>query len=254
MERREVELGGERLETVRIGGEAQRASIVLLHEGLGSVAMWKDFPEYLAAATGRTIVAYSRAGYGRSSRLEAPREPEYMHREAQQVLPALLAALALERPILFGHSDGASIALIYAGTFPDAATALVLEAPHLFVEDVSIGSIAAAKTAWETTALRDRLARYHEDVDGAFRGWNDIWLDARFRYWNIEEYADRVRCPVLAIQGDADEYGTLEQLRRLRARIPAAQTLVLPGARHSPHRDARAAVLDAVTAFAANLR
>ena len=234
-------------------GDAARPAIVLLHEGLGSIAMWKDFPQRLAARTGCTVAAYSRCGYGSSEPLGAPREPDYMHHEAQVVVPELLAALGVERPVLFGHSDGASIALVFAGTHPDGARALVLEAPHVFVEDLTVRSIAAAKTAWATTALRERLGRYHADVDGAFSGWNDIWLDPRFRDWNIEPYADAVRVPVLVVQGEADEYGTLAQVDAIAARIPGSETLLISGAGHSPHRDAPASVLERVAAFVEGL-
>ncbi len=230
-------------------GDVAQPAIVLLHEGLGSIAMWKDFPERLAARTGRTVVAYSRSGYGSSEPLRGPREPDYMHHEAQAVLPELLAALNVERPILFGHSDGASIALIYAGTHAGGAHALVLEAPHLFVEELSIRSITAAKETWAATNLREKLGRYHADADGAFTGWNDIWLDPRFRNWNIESYADAVRVPVLVVQGEADEYGTLAQVESVAARVRGTETMLIPGAGHSPHRDAPEAVLERVAAF-----
>lgn len=222
---------------------------MLLHEGLGSVAMWRDLPERLADRTQRSVVVYSRYGYGGSEPIGEKREPGYMHDEAQRVLPELLAALQIERPVLFGHSDGASIALIYAGTYPDAPAALVLEAPHVFVEDVTVRSIAAAKDAWAMTGLRDRLARYHADVEGAFRGWNDIWLDPRFRDWNVEPFAGRVRCPTLVVQGDGDEYGTLAQVERIAAQVPGAETFIVAHAGHSPHRDAPDAVVTRVAAF-----
>jgi pimeloyl-ACP methyl ester carboxylesterase len=226
---------------------------VLLHEGLGSVAMWKDLPRRLAVRAGRDVVAYSRRGYGRSAPIEVPRDPSYMHREGEVVLPTLLAALEIPRAILFGHSDGASIALIAAATHSQLVAGLVLEAPHVFVEDVSIRSIAAARDAWGTTDLRAKLARYHDDVDGAFRGWNDIWLDPRFRDWNIEAYAAAITCPVLVVQGEADEYGTLAQVDAIAARIPRTERLIVPLAGHSPHRDAAYAVLNRVAAFTATL-
>jgi pimeloyl-ACP methyl ester carboxylesterase len=224
----------------------------MLHEGLGSVAMWKELPRQLADRTGRDVVAYSRRGSGRSAPIDTPRAMTYMHREGEVVLPALLAALDIPRAILFGHSDGASIALICAGTHPDLAVALILEAPHVFVEDLSVNSIAAARDAWTTTDLRAKLARYHDDVDGAFRGWNDAWLDPRFRDWNIEAYADGVRCPVLVVQGEADEYGTIAQVDTIAARIANAAVLLVPSAGHSPHRDAAPAVLDRIVAFCAS--
>ncbi len=246
---RDVVVDGKRLETVRYDGDPARPAIVLLHEGLGSVTLWRDLPRQLAERTGCAVVAYSRYGYGRSDVLREKREPEYMHHEGEVVLPALLAELGIERPILFGHSDGASIALIYAGTHPGAVRALVLEAPHVFVEEISVRSIAAAKTAYATTELPRKLARHHADADATFFGWNDIWLDPRFRDWNVESYAARVRVPVLLIQGDADEYGTAAQLEAIAAAIPGAQTLMVPGAGHSPHRDAPELVIDRVAAF-----
>jgi pimeloyl-ACP methyl ester carboxylesterase len=248
-QRFDVVVDGRRLEAVRYGGDPARAAIVLLHEGLGSVAMWRDFPALLAARTRRAVIAYSRWGYGASEPLEGPRDIRYMHHEGEVVVPALLAQLGLERPVLFGHSDGASIALIAAGSHLGLAAALVLEAPHVFVEDVSVSSIERARVAFSTTNLRQRLARYHDDPEGAFRGWNDVWLDPRFRDWNIEAYADAVTCPVLVIQGDRDEYGTLEQVARIARRIAGAESLIVAGAGHSPHREAPEAVLACVSAF-----
>jgi len=246
---RDVVVDGHRLETLRHDGDPSRPTIVLLHEGLGSVSLWRDLPQRLAERTGCTVVAYSRYGYGRSDVLNAPREPEYMHHEAEVVLPALLAQLGIERPILFGHSDGASIALIFAAMHQAAVRALVLEAPHVFVEDISVASIAAAKSAFATTDLPAKLARHHADVAVTFAGWNDIWLDPRFRDWNIEAYASGVSCPVLLIQGEADEYGTAEQIEAIIARTGTADVLLVPGAGHSPHRDAPELVLDRVGTF-----
>jgi len=246
--RSELVVDGKRLEVARFGGDPARAAVVLLHEGLGSVAMWRDFPDLLAARTARTVVAYSRWGYGASEPLDGPRDIRYMHYEGEVVLPALLAELGLERPVLFGHSDGASIALIAAGARPGLAAALVLEAPHVFVEDLSVSSIESARISFGATNLRERLARYHNDPEGAFRGWNDVWLDQRFRDWNIEAYVDTVTCPVLVIQGDRDEYGTLEQVARI-VRGSGAESLIVPGAGHSPHRDAPEAVLGRIAAF-----
>jgi pimeloyl-ACP methyl ester carboxylesterase len=248
---RDVVVDGKRLETVRYDGDPARPAIVLLHEGLGSVSLWRDLPQRLAERTGCAVFAYSRYGYGRSDVLREPREPNYMHHEAEVVLPELLARLGIERPILFGHSDGASIALIYAGAHPGAVRALVLEAPHVFVEEISVRSIVEAKTAYATTDLPAKLARHHMNSDATFAGWNDIWLDQRFRDWNIEAYASRIDCPVLVIQGDADEYGTTAQLDAIAARVSGAQVLLVPGAGHSPHRDAPELVLDRVAAFVA---
>lgn len=222
---------------------------MLLHEGLGSIGLWRDLPALLAQRTGCSVLAYSRYGYGRSEPLREKREPEYMHHEGRVVLPELLARLEIERPILLGHSDGASIALLYAAKPASDPRALILVAPHVFVEDLSVRSIAEAKIAYETTDLRAKLARHHDVVDATFFGWNEIWLDERFRAWNIEPAVERVRCPVLLIQGDADEYGTTAQLDAIVARLPASETLIVAGAGHSPHRDAPELVLERVSAF-----
>jgi pimeloyl-ACP methyl ester carboxylesterase len=250
---REVVVDGKRLETVRFEGDPLRPAIVMLHEGLGSISLWRDVPQRLCERTRCTVFAYSRYGYGRSEVFREPREPDYMHHEGEVVLLALLSALEIDRPILFGHSDGASIALIFAGTHPDAVRGLVLEAPHVFVEDLSVRSIAQAKTIFATTDLPAKLARHHADAGATFYGWNDIWLDPRFRAWNIEDYAARVRAPVLLIQGDADEYGTIAQLDSIAARVPGAEIAMIPGAGHSPHRDAPELVLDRIAAFVADL-
>ena len=221
--------------------------IVMLHEGLGSVAMWKDFPAHLAAATSRRVLAYSRFAYGRSDPLPQPyRTLEMQEREAREVLPALLEALRIERPILFGHSDGASIALIHAALAPPAVAGVVALAPHTFVEDMCIVSIEAARQAYVTTNLPQKLARYHDDPDRAFWSWNNIWLDPAFRAWNIERFLPRIRCPVLAIQGYQDEYGTMAQLDRLASGVPTARLVKLESCGHSPHRDQPLRVLEEV--------
>jgi pimeloyl-ACP methyl ester carboxylesterase len=246
-----VEAGGHRLEYERIDvAGTTRPALVLLHEGLGSVAMWRDFPGRLAHATGCDAIVYSRYGYGSSDPLRAPRDVRYMHDEALLVLPEVLDKLAIERPILVGHSDGGSIALIHAGARTRPLTAVVTLAAHVLVEDVSVDSIAEAKIAYETKeSFRTRLARYHADVDSAFRGWNRIWLDAEFRSWNIEGYLPGIACPLLAIQGKDDEYGTMEQMRRIAAGAPDVELLELEDCRHSPHKDQPQAVLDAITRF-----
>jgi pimeloyl-ACP methyl ester carboxylesterase len=245
-----AQAGGHRLEIERIDvGGAARPTLVLLHEGLGSVAMWREFPGRLAHATGCNAVVYSRYGYGKSDPLAGPHSVRYMHDEALVVLPELLDRVAVGRPILVGHSDGGSIALIHAGSGIRSVTAVVTLAAHVLVEDISVASIAAAKVAWDSTDLRGRLARYHDDVDGAFRGWNDIWLHADFRAWNIEEYLPRIACPVLAIQGEDDEYGTMEQMRRIAAGAPDVELVALEDCRHSPHRDQPEAVIGAITRF-----
>jgi pimeloyl-ACP methyl ester carboxylesterase len=247
---RDVVVDGKRLETAWFAGsDPARPAIVLLHEGLGSIGLWRDFPARLAARTGCGVLAYSRYGYGRSEPLRERREPEYMHHEGRVVLPELLAQLEIERPILLGHSDGASIALLYAAGPANDPRALVLVAPHVFVEELSVRSIAQAKIAYETSDLRAKLARHHDDVDGAFFGWNDIWLDPRFRAWNIEPAVEGVRCRVLLIQGEADEYGTSAQVDAIAARLPRSEALLVADAGHSPHRDAPELVLERVSAF-----
>jgi len=245
-----IDICSRRLEYERIEvAPARRPALVFLHEGIGSIAMWRDFPGRVAHAAGCNALVYSRYGYGNSEPLHESRNVRYMHDEALLALPALLDALALERPILIGHSDGASIALIHAGGADRPVAGLVLMAPHVLVEDVSITSIAAAKGAYETTDLRGKLARHHADVESAFRGWNRIWLAPEFRQWNIEEYLPRISCPVLAIQGEDDEYGTMDQLRRLGRGIPDAELVDLADCGHSPHRDRPDAVVVAITRF-----
>lgn len=230
---------------------ATRADLVMLHEGLGSVSLWRDFPEQLAQATGCRTLVYSRHGYGRSSPLEAPRRADYMHEEARVWLPAILDRLGIRRPLLFGHSDGASIALIHAASRASDVAGIIALAPHVKVEDLSVRSIAAAKTAYLETDLRTRLSRHHADVDSAFWGWNRIWLDPAFRDWNIEGLLPSIRCPILAIQGEDDEYGTMEQIESIARSAPDTRLLALPACRHSPHRDQPEAVLAAAREFVA---
>jgi len=241
-----------RIEYQWVGSSGDRAPvIVFLHEGLGSVAMWRDFPARLCAAVGARGLVYSRPGYGRSTP-RAPNEqwqPDFLHRQAREVLPALLRALGIENPWLFGHSDGGSIALLYAAAFPHALQGAIVLAPHIFVEEVSVTSIAQAREAYRTTDLRSRLARYHDDADSAFWGWNDIWLSPGFRDWSIAGEIASIRCSLLAVQGRDDEYGTLEQIRGIARRVPQAQLLELPQCGHSPHKDQPARVIAAVTAF-----
>ena len=244
-----VTVRGRRLEVERIGaGTPGRPVLVFLHEGLGSVAMWRDFPSRVAHAAGCDAVVYSRYGYGRSDPLAAPHGVRYMHDEALVALPGLLRAVGVERPLLVGHSDGGSIALIHAGAGHPVA-GLVLLAPHVMVEDVALASIAAAKVAYETGDLRARLSRHHADVVSAFRGWNDIWLHPDFRAWNIEAYLPRVACSVLAIQGEDDEYGTMEQVRRIERQARDVDVLALADCRHSAHRDQPEAVIEAIRRF-----
>ena len=249
-------IAGRRLETIWIPPrEPRRSPLVFLHEGLGSIGLWKRVPEEIAALTGCGVLVYSRYGNGYSEALHEARAPAFMHDEALTVLPELLEAFGLGKVTLVGHSDGASIALIYAGSYPERVRGLVLEAPHVFVEDLSVRSIAQAKVAYETTGLRAKLARYHADVDGTFFGWNDIWLHPAFRTWNIETYAGGLRCPSLLLQGACDEYGTAAQIdaiRRLAVDAPV-DTLVLARCGHSPHRDRPGLALPAMAAFIRNL-
>ncbi|MFZ0706296.1 MAG: alpha/beta hydrolase [Candidatus Korobacteraceae bacterium] len=247
-----VTIDGKQLETLLIeASDAGAPTVVMLHEGLGSIALWKDFPQRLGERTGCGVLAYSRYGHGNSDRLLEKRPVTFMHHEAQVVLPHVLNAFGIERPILFGHSDGGSIALIYAGTFPESPRALMLEAPHVFVEDLSVKSIAAAKVNFQTTDFREKLAKYHAHVDETFWGWNDIWLDPAFRSWNIEEYLDTIRCSVLCLQGEQDEYGTPAQVQAVRSRVPDTEIVMLANCKHSLHRDQREKTLDVIESFCA---
>jgi pimeloyl-ACP methyl ester carboxylesterase len=226
---------------------------VLLHEGLGSIELWRDFPQQLATATNRAVIAYSRYGHGRSEQLAAARAIGYMHDEALLVLPDILRLLDLDAPILFGHSDGASIALIYAANFPSGLTAAVLEAPHVFVEPLTIRSIEQARRAAASGDLLERLGRYHADAAATFRGWNDIWLHPEFVHWHITGLSD-IRAPLLVLQGHDDEYGTSAQLDAIEDAVPNVTTVLLEKCGHSPHRDQPAAVLERTIAFLAALR
>jgi len=249
-----VNVASRSLEYRRIGiARAERPTLVFLHEGLGSVAMWRDFPARVARATKLGAVVYSRLGYGRSEPLREPRTARYLHDEAEIVLPEFLDRLEIERPILIGHSDGGSIALIHAGIAARPPAAVVTLAAHVLVEDISVASIAAAREKFETTDVRAKLARHHADVDGVFWGWNRVWLSPEFRAWNIEEYLPRIQCPVLAIQGEDDEYGTMEQMRRIDAKVGDVRLLELPNCRHSAHKDQPDAVIDAIARFVASV-
>lgn len=252
----ELNIGGKKIEANWHGPKPDRApTFVLLHEGLGCVAMWRDFPQRLAERTGCGVLVYSRFGYGQSDPVTLPRPLTYMHDEALRVLPRVLDAAKIEKAILAGHSDGASIAAIYAGGVQDfRVRGLVLMAPHFFVEDVSIKSIQAAKVAYETADLRQRLAKYHSDVEVAFRGWNNAWLDPGFRAWRIEDAVAHIRVPMLLIQGENDEYGTLAQLELAKAESYCpADALVLKECRHSPHIDQPEATLRAIGEFTRRL-
>ena len=248
-------IDGKRLETVRypparVGADA---TIVMLHEGLGSIAMWKDFPEQVAEVTGCSVLVYSRYGHGKSERLAEKRAANFMHHEATVVLPELLAKIGITRPILLGHSDGGSIALIYAGTWPEQVCGLVLEAPHVFVEEFGLRSTVAIRKLYESTDLPQKLSRYHEHANEMFRGWNDIWLDPQFREWNIEGFLGAVSCPTLVIQGENDEYGTLAHVEAIQRGVSGAQALIFPRCGHSPHRDQPELTLDAIFKFVAAL-
>jgi pimeloyl-ACP methyl ester carboxylesterase len=265
-----VDIHGVRLEVAHIPGESALAPLVFLHEGLGSVAMWtsrgQSWPEALCRATGRAGWLYSRRGYGQSDPVADVRgdprddgfwhigrhEPDYMHREAFEVLPQLLARLGLHKPLLVGHSDGASIALLHASRHDVAGC--VAMAPHAFVEDVSVNSIAQAREQYlaapeDPRGLRQRLARYHRDVDNAFWQWNDIWLSPAFRAFDILPDCSQIHAPLMLVQGEQDEYGTLAQLDRIQQRAPQARRLTLADCGHSPHRDQAPALTEALEAW-----
>ena len=249
-----LDVSGTVLEVQRIdSATAQNPSIVFLHEGLGSVSLWRDFPSRVAAATDCPAIVYSRKGYGNSEVVREARNVRYMHEEALDVLPEFLHKVGIERPILLGHSDGASIALIYAGAY-GKARALILLAPHVFVEPLTVAGIAEARERAKTSDLIEKLARHHKDSISAFRGWNDIWLHPEFLNWNIEEYLPRIDCPVLAIQGSDDEYGTLRQLQAIERQVHGPfEQVILNRCSHSPHRDQPDQVLAAITRFVAKL-
>lgn len=248
--------GGKALEAASYGPAPGAApTIVMLHEGLGCVALWRDFPQKLAEATGFGVFAYSRAGYGNSDPAELPRPLDYMTREAIEILPEVLGAIGFQYGILLGHSDGASISAIYAGSVEDfRVRGLVLMAPHFFTEPGGLASIAEAKEAYENGDLRSKLAKYHADPDNAFRGWNDAWLDEGFRKWNIAEAIDYLRIPVLAIQGADDQYGTIAQIEEIENRIYSPVDVeIIPGCKHSPHLETPDHTLEAIAEFCARL-
>jgi pimeloyl-ACP methyl ester carboxylesterase len=248
---RAVTAAGRRIEAQYIAGSRELPVLVLLHEGLGSIAMWKRVPAQLAQLTGCAVLTYSRYGNGFSQVLEEPRAVSYMHDEALEALPDVLDSFGVQDAVLVGHSDGASIALIYAGEAGARVRAVVAEAPHVFVEELSVRSIAQAKVAYESADLRERLARYHENVDRTFYGWNEIWLDPEFRSWNIEQAVRKINVPMLLVQGADDEYGTRAQLDAIRDDAPASRvdSLYLAQCGHAPHRDRADIVLPAIAAF-----
>lgn len=251
-----LDLGAMRLEYRMIGPRPHEApTLVMLHEGLGCVGMWNAFPDKLAAATGAGVFVYSRAGYGQSSPAALPRPVHFMEDEAREVLPGLLDAIGFRRGLLVGHSDGASIAAIYAGSVEDhRVRGLALIAPHFFTEDMGIAEIVRAKEVYETTDLRTKLARWHADVDNAFRGWNDVWLDPAFRQWDLTEELAYIRVPILIVQGEGDQYGTVRQIEVAQEECYCpVEVALLPGARHAPHREAPEATLAAIAGFANRL-
>jgi pimeloyl-ACP methyl ester carboxylesterase len=248
-------LDGRSIEYAAILGDAAAPfTLVFMHEGLGSVALWRDFPSKVARRLGAPALVYSRFGYGQSDGLQGRRTPRFMHEEALDVLPRLLDQWGIDNPLLIGHSDGASIALIHAAASGRSVRGLVCMAPHAFVEPVCVESIAKIRETYRTTDLKDRLARYHARVDDAFFGWADIWLEPAFQAWSIEDLLGRIAAPMLLIQGRDDEYGTLAQLDRIEARVEGPTSrLVLDKCGHSPHRDQEAAVIEAIAAFAKGL-
>lgn len=232
--------------------------IIFLHEGLGSVSMWRDWPDQLCETLQCRGLVYSRYGYGQSTaRLPGDlRTPRYLHTEAEFALPALLQALNLsnERPILFGHSDGGSIALLYAALYPDRVKAIAVAAPHIFVEDITLDGIVQAAEIARTTDLIPKLGRHHRNPQTVFSSWNDTWRLAEFREWNIEDEVSKIRCPILAIQGENDEYGTLEQIKGIKQRANQAQLCIIPDCGHSPHRESPSAVNSAMLSFVQSIK
>ena len=248
-----LKIGASELEYRHIGPSPSDApTLVMLHEGLGSVGLWGDFPDKLAAATGVGMFAFSRAGYGASTPVKLPRPLCYMHTEALEVLPLLLEAIGFRRGLLIGHSDGASIAAIYAGGIQDhRVRGLSLIAPHFIVEDISVTSIEGIKRDYEAGKLKEKLARWHKDVDNAFYGWNGAWLDPKFREWDISEYLSYIRVPVQIVQGAQDQYGTLRQIEVAEEECYCpVDVAIIDGAAHSPHREAAAATLETIAEFA----
>lgn len=247
-----LSIAGGELELLDIPGDPDKPPFVLLHEGLGSVGLWRGFPEHLAAATGRRTVVFSRFGHGQSDPPPKPRTPEFMHEEALEVLPEVLDALGVAEPVLVGHSDGASIALIFAADHP--VHAVVAIAPHVFVEDVCLTEIRRAREAYETSDLRERMARHHRDPDAAFFGWNDVWLHPDFPRWDITDVVARIECPLLLIQGERDQYGTMAQLDAIEQRAAGLVYRVHVDCEHSPPSELPDETIDTIAQFVAILR
>lgn len=248
-----VSVGGLNIEYLDIQTSDQDLpTLILLHEGLGSVAMWRDFPSKLAEISGCRVIAYSRPGYGQSDAYTQPRTPQYMHDEAV-LLPKLMQALQLQKAVLLGHSDGASIALLAAAMFPELFQGIVVMAPHLFVEEETLAGIRQAAEVWKTTDWSRRLARYHQDANRVFSDWQNIWLSPTFSDWNIESYLPKIYCPALAIQGEGDEYATMRQIDVIAEQVLGAKLLKLPDCGHSPQRDQEQKILDALVRFVDSL-
>jgi pimeloyl-ACP methyl ester carboxylesterase len=247
-------LAGRHIEYRIVLGDALKVpTLVFLHEGLGCTAMWRDFPDKIARKTGARALVYSRFGYGQSSGLDAPRTPRFMHEEALEVLPQILDRLQITMPILIGHSDGASIALIHAASAERPVSGIVLIAPHVMVEPITVQRIAEVCETYEIGGLRERLVRYHANVDDAFIGWSRIWLDPRFRSWSLGSESSRLDVPCLLIQGDKDEYGTLAQIDAIaEVARRAPQRVVLAGAGHALRPETEAQVIAAIADFALN--
>jgi len=246
-----LNLGSQSLEYRFVGPKPDAApTLVLLHEGLGCVGLWGNFPDQLAAATQLGVFAYSRAGYGASSTTTSPRSVTYMHEEAEQVVPQMLDAIGFRQGLLIGHSDGASIAAIFQGSVGDARVrGLTLIAPHFFTEEAGLAEIAKARTAYSID-LKEKLARWHKNVDAAFLGWNDVWLNPEFRKWNIQKYLETIRVPVQVIQGVDDQYGTVAQVDAVKVGCAGpVEVIMLEGVRHSPHREATEATISTITEF-----
>jgi pimeloyl-ACP methyl ester carboxylesterase len=255
-----LRIGASDLEYRMIGPAPDHApTIVMLHEGLGCAGLWGDFPDRLAAATGAGVFVYSRAGYGASTTVALPRPLDYMHIEALDTLPKLLDQIGFRRGLLLGHSDGASIAAIYAGGVQDhRVRGVAMIAPHFVVEDIGLASIAEAKKNYEKTCetggLREKLARWHRDVDNTFYGWSDAWLDPKFRNWDISEYFAYIRVPVAILQGADDQYGTMRQIEIAEDECYCpVDVTIIPGAGHSPHREAPEVTLAAIADFAGRI-
>lgn len=250
-ERGFVDVAGGRVEIETTSGDPARPTLVFLHEGLGSIDLWRGFPEEVADRVGGpSTVVFSRHGHGRSAPAQMPRPVGYMHHEADVVLPELFDVLDIDEPVLVGHSDGASIAMLFAGA-GHTVSSLVCIAPHVFVEPESIAGIEAARRQFESTGMAAKMGRYHDDPGATFRGWNDAWLSEGFRSWNIEDRLGGIAAPTLLIQGGSDQYGTLAQLAAIEAGVSGpCERFVVDGAGHAPHLEARAAVLDEVARFA----